>query len=118
MDDEVLTVLRSEFDNEDDSFLLTMRTDLVWGRAAFTRLEQAMRAVCVETSQDEELPRWLAEGFYAVSHDVRDWTSHEHFPRPEPAEYYTACIERLQDLADWYFRGWSAYGEDHVWSDL
>ncbi|GAB3271718.1 hypothetical protein [Kineosporia babensis] len=118
MTDDVLAVLRSEFDAEDESFLLAMRTDLSWNRAAFTRLEQALREVCAESVGAEELPRWLAEGFYELSHDVANWTAHPNFPRPEPESYYTDCLERLQDLADWFFRGWSAYPEDYNWPDL
>ncbi|WP_338779068.1 hypothetical protein [Streptomyces sp. DG1A-41] len=41
-----------------------------------------------------------------------------NFPRPEPKEYYAACIERLTDLADWFFRGEHAYMEPHTWSEL
>ncbi|MFJ5829590.1 hypothetical protein [Streptomyces sp. NPDC093089] len=44
--------------------------------------------------------------------------SHPNFPRPEPREYYDACIERLSDLADWFFLGWHTYTEPHVWPEL
>ena len=42
-------------------------------------------------------------------------------PQLPPAgagEYYNACIERLADLADWFFRGDHAYMEPHTWSEL
>jgi len=113
-----LAVLREEFDAEPGSFLAKLRSDLEWDRTGFTRLEQAMRAVCELSEDDEQLPRWLAEGFYLVSNDVPNWTAHPKFPRPKPDSYYDACIERLRDLADWYFRGWHAYAESHVWSEL
>jgi hypothetical protein len=116
--DEVLTALREEFEGADGSFLLLIRTELEWDRAAFTRLEGAMRAACVAFEQHDELPRWLAEGFYYVSHFVADWTSHPSFPRPEPTAYYTDCLERLSDLADWFFRGVHNYLEPHVWAEL
>jgi hypothetical protein len=116
--DEVLTVLREEFEAADGSFLLRIRSELEWDRAAFTRLEQAMRATCVIFQPREELPRWLAEGYYYVSHFVEDWTAHPNFPRPEPADYYTDCLDRLGDLADWFFRGVHNYLEPHVWADL
>ena len=65
-------------------------------------------------------PAWTmsAEGFYYVSHFVAEWTSHPNFPRPEPASYCQECLERLRDLADWFFHGWHAYQEPHVWRDL
>ncbi|MEU4314231.1 hypothetical protein [Nocardia sp. NPDC024068] len=116
--DDALAVLRKEFDAEPGSFLLKLRSELEWDRAGFTRLERAMRAVCDRTQRDDHLPRWIAEGFYSVSSDVPDWTAHPNFPRPDPVGYYDACIERLTDLADWYFRGWHAYQEPHVWIDL
>ncbi|MFG3711819.1 hypothetical protein [Micromonospora sp. NPDC047730] len=102
----------------DGSFLLRLRCELVWDRAAFSRLEQAMRVACEQREGHDDLPRWMAEGFYEVSHFVAEWTAHSHFPRPEPAQHYQDCLERLRDLADWFFRGWHAYQEPHLWRDL
>lgn len=114
----VLETLEREFRAEEGSFLLRLRTDLTWDRAAFTRLERAMRAVCAHFQRSPELDRWLAEGFYEVATVVPGWTAHPDFPRPTPAAYYENCLERIGDLADWFFRGESAYGEGHVWADL
>lgn len=116
--DDVAAVLPEEFEAVADSFLLRLRVDLVWDRAAFSRLEQAMRLVCEQYEGREDLPRRMADGFYEVSHFVAEWTSHPNFPRPEPAQYYQDCLERLRDLADWFFRGWHAYQEPHDWRDL
>ncbi|MEV1200664.1 hypothetical protein [Microbispora rosea] len=116
--DDVLTRLRREFEADDDTFLLKLRGNLEWDRDAFSRLEQAMRATCELYQGCDQLDRWIAEGFYEVSRWVRDWTSHPNFPRPEPDEYYDACIERLDDLADWFFRGVHSYIEPHTWPDL
>jgi hypothetical protein len=116
--DEDLAVLRREWDAEEGSFLLRLRGDLVWDRAAFSRMERAMRAVCAACQGREELPRRLAEGYHYVTHFVPEWTSHPHFPRPEPAEYYEDCLERLRDLADWFFRGEHAYRLPHAWQPL
>ncbi|MFE5210372.1 hypothetical protein [Streptomyces sp. NPDC056600] len=113
-----LETLRHEFSSEPGSFQLRLRCDLVWDREAFTRLEKAMRAVCEEWQEAQEFPRWLAEGYYQVGWEVRSWTAHPNFPRPEPAEYYDACIERLTDLTDWFFRGFHVYMEPHIWSEL
>ncbi|MEU4561107.1 hypothetical protein AB0F72_22220 [Actinoplanes sp. NPDC023936] len=117
--DDALTVLRREFEATEGSFLLCLRgADLVWDRAAFSQLEQTMRTVCKQYEGRDDLPRWMAEGFYYVSHFVTEWTSHPNFPRPEPVQYYHDCLERLRDLADWFFHGWHAYQEPHVWRDL
>ncbi|MFF2775463.1 hypothetical protein ACFVU3_11185 [Streptomyces sp. NPDC058052] len=116
--DEALKILEHEFHSEPESFLLRLRCELEWDRAAFSRLEKAMRAICAHTQGAETLPRWLAEGFYHAATEVPGWTSHPNFPRPEPREYYDACVERLVDLADWYFRGRHVYMEPHVWRDL
>jgi hypothetical protein len=113
-----LTVLRQEFEAAEGSFLLCLRGDrLVGERAAFTGLEQAMRIIC-EHEGRYDLPRWLAEGFYEASHFVAERTSHPNFPRPEPVQYYEDCRQRLHDLADWFFRGWHACQEPHLWRDL
>ncbi|WP_106253222.1 hypothetical protein [Allonocardiopsis opalescens] len=116
--DDARAVLLREFGAEDGSFLIRLRADLAWDRAAFTRLERAMRAVCADSAGDELLDRRLAEGFYHLATWVGPWTSHPDFPRPSPAEYYDACLERLGDLADWYFRGEHAYVEPHTWPEL
>ncbi|GLW09708.1 hypothetical protein Misp01_48370 [Microtetraspora sp. NBRC 13810] len=115
----MLAGLRREFEAGDDTFLLKLRGDrLEWDRDAFSRLERAMRAACELYQGRDRLDRWVAEGFYDVSRWVRDWTSHPHFPRPKPAEYHDACLERLDDLADWFFRGFHSYIEPHTWPDL
>jgi hypothetical protein len=116
--DDVLTVLREEFEADDGSFLLRLRTELVWDRAAFSRLESAMRAGCESFQQQDDLPRWLAEGYFYLSHFVTEWTSHPNFPIPEPEGYYTDCLERIRDLADWFFHGVHSYLEPHDWAEL
>ncbi|WP_279581363.1 hypothetical protein [Fodinicola feengrottensis] len=91
---------------------------LEWDRAAFSRLEQAMRAACSRCQGQDLLERWMADGFHYVSRFVRDWTSHPNFPRPEPLSYHHDCLERLDDLADWFFHGSHNYQDPHVWRDL
>lgn len=115
--DDALTVLRREFGAAEGSFLLRLRGDLVWDRAAFSRLERAMRTACRRYEGRDDLPRWMAEGFYEISHVVTEWTGHPDFPRPAE-RYHQDCLARLRDLADWFFRGWHAYQEPHVWRDL
>ncbi|WP_406196994.1 hypothetical protein OG920_19230 [Streptomyces europaeiscabiei] len=116
--DEALKILEHEFRSEPGSFLLGLRSDLAWDRDAFSRLENVMRTVCERFQGDDHLPRWLAEGYYHVATDVPPWTAHPNFPRPEPSVYYASCIERLTDLADWFFRGEHSYLEPHDWPEL
>ncbi len=116
--DDAVGVLQHEFRSAEGSFLLRLRCDLVWDREAFSRLERAMRQICEQNQAAERLDRWMAEGFYDVATQVPGWTGHPRFPRPEPEAYYVACIERLGDLADWFFRGWHAYQEPHAWREL
>ncbi|MFD0523100.1 hypothetical protein [Paractinoplanes durhamensis] len=79
--DDALTVLRREFEASEGSFLLGLRgSGLVWERAAFSRLERAMRVVCKQYEDCDDVPRWMAEGFYYVAHFVAEWTSHPNFP--------------------------------------
>jgi hypothetical protein len=117
--DDVEVVLRHEFNAGEGSFLLGLRgVGLEWDRAAFTRLERAMRAVCGQVQGQDRLDRWMAEGFYYVPRFVRDWTTHPNFPRPQPQQYHEDCLQRLDDLADWFFHGYHMYQEPRVWSDL
>ncbi|RFU41800.1 hypothetical protein DZF91_09980 [Actinomadura logoneensis] len=113
MDDLVL--LRREFDAEEGTFLGGLRPDLVWDKAAFSRLEQAMRRVCAAFAGRDELPRWLVEGFWFCADWVPSWTGHADFPRPEPLEYYEGAVERLRDLQSWFVTGESPYLEHHEW---
>ncbi|MFI1479968.1 hypothetical protein [Streptomyces sp. NPDC020747] len=116
--DEITKVLRREFDAEEGSFLLRLRGDLEWDRAAFARLERAMRVACERSQSDEKLDRWVVEGFYEVVTWVPSWTSHPNFPKPAPDACFEDCVERIGDLANWFFRGWHNYSEGCVWTDL
>jgi hypothetical protein len=113
-----LELLRREFGAEDGSFLLRLRSDLYWDRAAFSRLEQAMRRVCAQQESQQQLGRWLVEGYWYLSDNVPAHTSHPGFPRPEPAEYYQAVIKRLWDLQYWFVMGQSPYDPGYEWPDL
>ena len=110
-------VLRAEFAAEDGSFLLQLRTDLTWDTAAFDRLTTAMLEVLRTTEYADQIPRWVAEGFWLLDTFVRDWSSHPDFPRPLPVEYYSAAYARLHDLAQWLFVGESPYQETRVDDD-
>jgi hypothetical protein len=117
--DDAVAVLRQEFGAAEGSFLLGLRgTELEWDRAAFSRLDRAMRTICEQWQGREQLDRWMAEGFYYTPRLVRDWTSHPHFPTPDPQQYYEDCLARLDDLADWFFHGYHMYQQPHVWPDL
>lgn len=116
---DYVSELRREFAAEEGTFLLNLRgARLEWDMTAFSRLEKAMRWACEHVQDHDQLDRWMAEGFYETSRFVQAWTSHPSFPRPEPEQYYRDCIERLDDLADWFFRGYHSYNEPHHWPDL
>jgi hypothetical protein len=113
-----LDVLRQEFHAEEGSFLLTLRTEYHWDRAAFTRLEQAMRLVAAGYASRDQLARWLADGYYYVSTYVPAMTQHPDFQRPTPDSYYEACIKRLHQLATWFFSGQPFFRQPHTWEPL
>ena len=118
--DDALIVLQQEFQAANGSFLLQLRS-YDWDRAAFTRLEVAMRDVAgkyAEAPAYDSLPRWLAWGYYFVSHTVAETSSHPDFRRPEPRAYYDGCLERLRDLADWFFQGSHNFDQAHDWTAL
>jgi hypothetical protein len=113
-----LELVQREFGLEEGSFLLTLRSDLHWDRAAFSRLEQALRRVSAQLEPQRQLDRWLVKGFWLLTEFVPGHTSHPDFPRPEPPEYYEAALERIRDLHYWFAMGESIYLPGHEWPDL
>ncbi|MEU2923638.1 hypothetical protein ABZ636_01025 [Streptomyces sp. NPDC007251] len=118
MDD--LAVLRQEFSESDDGFLATVICDQRWDKEAFSRLERAMRGVCAtfEERDQQDLPRWLVEGFWLCADWLPDHTAHPRFPRPEPPTYYEAALTRLRDLQYWLVTGVSPYLPDRAIADF
>ena len=100
-----LDILEQEFKAEDDSFLDQLRNDLKWDEIAFSRLVEAMISHCEKHSQDKKVERWIAEGFWFIPTFVRDWSSHENFPRLFPDKYYIKACNLLDELAFWFFMG-------------
>ena len=115
---DTLSVLRREFAAEEGTFLLTLRRDMRWDAAAFTRLEKAMRCVCAEYAQHPTLERWMADGFYFVATWVPRITSTSRFQRPASTEYYRSAIERIQALGYWFFTGQSLFPPGHQIGDM
>jgi hypothetical protein len=110
--------LREEFEAREGSFVIQLRPALIWDRAAFVRMTDAMRDCAVHLENSDTRAQWLAEGFWFLSKFVREWTSHPSFPRPFEALYYQAAYQRLDDLAYWFFRGESPYEAGHEWHTL
>lgn len=117
---EYISVLRNEFVAGEGSFLIQMRVDLVWDKAAFSRLTAAMLDCCKAYARDQRgaddetsLPVWLAEGFWYLSFCVRDWTTHPAWAaRTAPEQgYYDDAYERLDALASWFFTGAPLYSD-------
>jgi len=117
--DENLDLLRREFSADQGTFLLGLRGEgMEWDKTAFSRFERAMRSACEQFKDSDHLDRWMAEGFYYTAWFVRDWTSHPNFSRPEPEQYYNDCIQRIADLADWFFHASHNYVDPHHWPEL
>jgi hypothetical protein len=120
MTDDYSAVLVHEFSADEGSFLLQLRVQLTWDKAAFTRLTEAMlacgqaydaharRAAGIGYGADATpLPRWLAEGFWYLGTFVQEWTTHPAWAeRTAPEQgYYDAAYVRLFMLAEWFFTG-------------
>ncbi len=101
--------LQREFSAQPGTFLSKLRPGFEWDQEAFSRLLEAMQTCCEEQERTPELERWLAEGFWYVSWYVKQWTTHERFPRPYPQEYYDKAYQRLLLLASWFFTGESPW---------
>ena len=112
------SVLKNEFEAGEDSFLITLRIKLEWNKAAFNRLASAMKRCAEEKSDDHQLERSVAWGFWFVPRFTKDWVAHPDFPKIHSAEYYNKALTRLYDLADWYFSGRSPYESGSRFEDL
>lgn len=104
-----MKILKNEFDAGEGSFLIKLRSNLEWDKAAFNRLTSAMKLCAESKSAETKLERWIAEGFWYVPRFVREWTTHPNFPKVHAADYYEKAFTQLDDLAYWYFRGQSPY---------
>ena len=112
--EDFMAVLKNEFEAGEGSFLIKLRPRLEWDKAAFNRLVSAMKHCAECGSGDPKLERWVAEGFWYMSHFVREWALHPSFPKVHSVEYYDKAFTRLDDLAYWFFTGRSPYeGKGH-----
>jgi hypothetical protein len=109
MRDGYLPTLRNEFEAGDASFLIQLRCDLHWSKAAFTRLVTAMEQCCADLENADHVDRWAADGFWYMSWFVQSWSSDENFPREFPDQYYRDAYELLFDLASYFFTGAHPY---------
>ena len=135
MSDDWYGILQHEFNANEGSFLLQLRSNLVWDKGAFSRLVEAMVECCraYDTSNDPPttafpgspyyeltVPRWLADGFWYLSTFVRDHTSHTawHQKIAREPDYYNKAYERLFDLADWFFTGQTLPNPDSTFAPM
>jgi hypothetical protein len=122
MSDEWYDILQHEFNVNEGSFLLQLRCDLIWDKAAFSRLTGAMLDCCkvYDTTNDppttafpgspyydRTVPRWLAEGFWYVYEFTKGHTSHPAWNEKiaRDSDYYDKAYDWLFNLADWFFTG-------------
>ena len=97
-------VLRREFQADDGSFLAIAQEERRWDKDAFRELVEAMRDCCVRCSEDEQLERWMAHGFFYVPAFIRAWSQQDGFDRPNDT-YWRRAIELLEVLSHWFFWG-------------
>lgn len=98
-------ILRKELNGEEDSFLLKLRIGLTWDKEHFSRFIAAMEEGAKAYAASEELPRWLANGFWYASTFIPEWTAHPHFPKEHESDYYLTALRRLHETVHWFFFG-------------
>jgi hypothetical protein len=86
-------VLQKEFAAEPGSFLVELRFDLRWDRAAFSRLTYAMEQCCRALAGVDVVERWLAEGFWYLSWFPRSWTGHHAWAENPARDQIDAGME-------------------------
>ncbi len=102
---QLLDALRAEFEGADGSFLLKLRVDLMWDETSFAYLTGLMRRYVEGRAPDDDIPRWIAEGFWYLDVFVADWSSHPNFRARNPHITYDEHYETLRALAGWLFMG-------------
>jgi hypothetical protein len=122
-DDDYYTVLQQEFAAEEGSFLHQLHY-VVWDKAAFTRVTNAMLACCQAYDEGNQpptlfgqaydttrLPRWLTDVFWEVATVLAGPIRHPTWKEMIAADpdYYDRANERLRDLANWFFSGRCGY---------
>jgi hypothetical protein len=114
---EHLDQLRREFAAEEGTFLLHLRGDRIeWDRAAFSRWRRPCGG---PASASATMHSWTAGWSTGSTKSPASSATGLHTPAfPEPTQYYNECIQRLDDLADWFFRGYHGYIEPYQWHDL
>ncbi|WP_422925728.1 hypothetical protein [Singulisphaera sp. PoT] len=73
--DDFMAVLRREFEADEGSFLLTLRVQLEWERASFSRLVRAMELCAMAYEGRGDIEQWVANGFWYMEQFVPDWSS-------------------------------------------
>lgn len=97
-------VLKREFQADQGTFLAIAQDERRWDKQAFRDLVEVMRDCCVRCSEDEQLDRWMAHGFFYVPAFVRAWSCQDDFERPEE-NYWHRALELLEVLSHWFFWG-------------
>lgn len=97
-------ILHHEFQGDDGSFLAIAQEERRWDKVAFRELIEAMRDGCVRCSEDDQLDRWMAHGFFYVPAFIRAWSQQEDFEQPDEG-YWRRAIHLLEVLSHWYFWG-------------
>ncbi len=110
-----LEILQSEFSAMEGSFLLQLRCEAHWDKAAFSCLTVAMRQYAADHAGQEMIERWIAEGFWSVEYMVQDWCDQPWFRRSRRnKEYYIQSLELVRCLSYWLFVGESPDTENEV----
>ena len=103
--------LIEEFEAGEGSFLLRLRTELIWDWDAFYRCTSLVYDVACISNGSKSIDTPIAQGFWMMDTWVREWTSHESFNRPKNVEYEQALL-LLHELTQFLFEGVSPYQDD------
>ena len=106
--------LRDELNAEEGSFLLELRSGLHWNHEAFINLLKEAHEEYVRTKNDTTLEREIAHGLWYISHFVKDWSTHENFPKVYSDTYYSKAYDIIHDIAYEYFMGESIYQSEET----
>ena len=98
-----LSELKQQFDAEDNTFLMTIRDELYWNWDQFFSLSSLMYQVADTFHHQEEIDKWIAEGFWFCDTWIREWTMHSYFPQPSP-EQHEGALNLIHDLAFYLFQ--------------
>lgn len=112
---DAIEQFQQEIDAKEGSFLLQLRCHVHWDWAAFHRLTAAMYALADKAQYQDQVDKWIAQGFWFIDTALADMSQHIQGQAglADQARFKDA-LELIHDLCSFYFLGESPFQDDSL----